>query len=149
MLSTFGAFGRLSIVFSSNLLTIAKFVSGGTTESRAEKKKFFILFNIIYIIAVLAMIYYFHNLHIFVMANFLSNLLNKKGRSVLGIDIGSSSIKMVQLSQKGGHPVLETYGELSLGPYAGKGVGDATNLPMDKIIGAINDMLKEKEVNIM
>ena len=82
------------------------------------------------------------------MANFLSNLLNKKGRSVLGIDIGSSSIKMVQLSQKGGHPVLETYGELSLGPYAGKGVGDATNLPMDKIIGAINDMLKEKEVNI-
>lgn len=55
---------------------------------------------------------------------------------------------MVQLSYKNGHPVLETYGELSLGPYAGKGVGESTNLPLEKIIEAINDMLREKEVNI-
>ena len=44
--------------------------------------------------------------------------------------------------------MLETYGELSLGPYAGKPVGEATNLGVDKIIDAINDMLKEKEVNV-
>lgn len=82
------------------------------------------------------------------MANFFTNLFNKKGGSVLGVDIGSSSIKMVQLSQKNGHAVLETYGELSLGPYTGKGVGESTNLTTEKIIEALNDMLKEKEVNI-
>ncbi len=85
------------------------------------------------------------------MANFLpkiTNLFNRQSHSVLGIDIGSSSIKMVQLNRKNGHPVLETYGELALGPYAGKKVGEATNLPPEKIIEAINDMLREKEVNI-
>ena len=82
------------------------------------------------------------------MANFFSNLLSKKGQSVLGIDIGSSSIKMVQLSRKGGHPVLETYGELALGPYGGKGVGESTSLPVEKIIEAVSDVIREKEVNI-
>jgi type IV pilus assembly protein PilM len=82
------------------------------------------------------------------MANFFSNLLNKQSQSVLGIDIGSSSIKMVQLSTKGGHPVLETYGELALGPYGGKGVGESVNLPIEKIIEAISDMVHEKEVNV-
>ncbi|MEQ1500362.1 MAG: type IV pilus assembly protein PilM [Parcubacteria group bacterium] len=85
------------------------------------------------------------------MANFLSSLQNvftKKSHSVLGIDIGSSCIKIVQLSRSGGHPVLDTYGELSLGQYAGKGVGEATNLPLEKIIEAMNDILREKEVNI-
>lgn len=55
---------------------------------------------------------------------------------------------MVQLSRKNGHPVLETYGELALGPYGAKGVGESTNLPLEKIIEAVGDMLKEKEVNI-
>ncbi|MFZ2523455.1 MAG: type IV pilus assembly protein PilM [Minisyncoccia bacterium] len=87
------------------------------------------------------------------MSNFLSNLnlsgiFGSKEQSVLGIDIGSSSIKIVQLSKKDGHPILETYGELSLGPYSGKTVGESTNLPLEKIIEAMNDLLKEKEVNI-
>ncbi len=85
------------------------------------------------------------------MANILSSITNifgVKDQSVLGIDIGSSSIKVVQLARKDGHPILETYGELSLGPYAGKAVGEATNLPLEKIIEAINDLLREKEVNI-
>lgn len=87
------------------------------------------------------------------MANFLSNLfggaaLSQKSQSVLGIDIGSSSIKVVQISRKNGHAVLETYGELALGPYAGKGIGEATNLTSEKIVEALQDMLKEKEVNI-
>ena len=86
------------------------------------------------------------------MENFFSGIVgdifNKKSTGVLGIDIGSSSIKMVQLSRKGGHAVLDTYGELALGPYAGKSVGEATSLPPEKIIEAIGDMLKEKEVNI-
>ena len=92
------------------------------------------------------------------MANFLSSLSNlvnlsalfspKKKGSVLGIDIGSSSIKVVQLTEKNGHAVLETYGELSLGPYADKNIGQAVNLSNDKIVEAILDILKEKEVNI-
>lgn len=82
------------------------------------------------------------------MANFFTNLFNKQSASVLGIDIGSSSIKMVQISRKNGHAVLETYGELALGPYTGKGVGESTSLTTEKIIEAVNDMLQEKEVNI-
>lgn len=82
------------------------------------------------------------------MANFFSNLFSSKSQSVLGLDIGSSSIKVVQLSRKNGHAVLETYGELALGPYTGKSAGEATNLTPDKIIEAVRDLLKEKEVNI-
>ncbi len=82
------------------------------------------------------------------MANFFTNLFNKNSVSVLGIDIGSSSIKMVQISRKNGRAVLETYGELALGPYTGKGVGESTNLSTEKIVEAVNDMLREKEVNI-
>jgi type IV pilus assembly protein PilM len=85
------------------------------------------------------------------MANFLSQiteLFSKKSGSVLGIDIGSSSIKVVQISRKNGHAILETYGELALGPYTGKGVGESVALPQEKIIEAVKDMLKEKEVNI-
>lgn len=82
------------------------------------------------------------------LSNIISSLFGKKGQSVLGLDIGSSSIKIVQLSRKGGHAVLDTYGELALGPYAGKSIGEATSLPPEKIIEAIADMLKEKEVNI-
>ncbi len=82
------------------------------------------------------------------MASFLSNLLGKKTPSVIGIDIGSSSIKIVQLRKKGSQALLETYGELSLGPYAGVSVGQSTNLPQDKIISALHDLLVEKEVNI-
>ncbi len=82
------------------------------------------------------------------MASFLSSLFGKKSPSVIGIDIGSSSIKIVQLHKKGSQALLETYGELSLGPYAGVSVGQATNLPPDKIVAALHDLLIEKEVNI-
>jgi type IV pilus assembly protein PilM len=86
------------------------------------------------------------------MANFFSdlfgNLFKKQSQSVLGIDIGTSSIKVVQVRRKNGRAVLETYGELSLGPYAGKSIGEATNLPLEKIIEALADLLKEKEVNV-
>jgi type IV pilus assembly protein PilM len=77
------------------------------------------------------------------MPNFFSNLFKKNESSVLGIDIGSSSIKIVQLRKKGGKAVLETYGALSLGPYAGSDVGKATVLPPEKIITALTDILRE------
>ncbi len=76
------------------------------------------------------------------LASFFGSFFNKQV-SVLGIDIGSSAIKIVQIRKKRGHAVLETYGELALGPYAGTEVGRATNLPVDKLIEAIKDVLRE------
>lgn len=77
-----------------------------------------------------------------------SDIFKKKKTSVMGIDIGSSSIKVVQLQKKGDKAVLETYGELSLGPYAETSIGQSTHLPTAKIVQAINDLLAEKEVAI-
>jgi type IV pilus assembly protein PilM len=79
--------------------------------------------------------------------SFLSNIFGKKkSKSVIGIDIGSSSLKVVQLRREGETAVLETYGELSLGPYAGGQVGQATNLPADKIAETLRDLLREANV---
>ncbi|MEK7610020.1 MAG: type IV pilus assembly protein PilM [Patescibacteria group bacterium] len=78
------------------------------------------------------------------MVSFLSSFFNKES-SVLGIDIGSSAIKIIQIKKKHGRAVLETYGELALGPYAGIEVGRATSVPADKIIEAIKDILKESK----
>jgi len=69
----------------------------------------------------------------------------KKDESVLGIDIGSSAIKVVQIRKKRGKAVLETYGELSLGPYAGTDIGRSTNLPPDKIAQALKDLFTESK----
>jgi type IV pilus assembly protein PilM len=66
-----------------------------------------------------------------------------QNKSVLGIDIGPSSVKIVQLKRKSGRAILETYGELSLGPYAGMEIGRATNLTTDKIAQAVVDVLRE------
>lgn len=80
--------------------------------------------------------------------SFLSNIFNKEEPRALGIDIGSSAIKIVQLKRKNGQAVLETYGELSLGPYAGLSVGQSVQLPTDKIATALSDLMNEKEVNV-
>lgn len=79
---------------------------------------------------------------------FLSKFLDKSESSALGIDIGSSAIKIVQIKKKNGQAVLETYGELALGPYVGVGVGQAVLLSTDKIAQALTDLMREKEVNI-
>jgi type IV pilus assembly protein PilM len=80
--------------------------------------------------------------------SFFSGLFGskKKSRSVIGVDIGSSSLKVVQLRRDGQTAVLETYGELALGPYAGGDVGQATNLTADKIAECLTDLLREASV---
>ncbi len=70
----------------------------------------------------------------------------KKSKSVLGVDIGSSSIKVVQLRKENGAAVLETYGELALGPYAGVEIGQSTNLAAEKITESLKDLLREANV---
>lgn len=71
----------------------------------------------------------------------------ESGGSVVGIDIGSSSIKVVELKKKSGKAVLETYGAISLGPYAGLDVGRVTNLPVEKIVEALKEVLKQSGVS--
>jgi len=76
----------------------------------------------------------------------LKGLMKKKGGSVLGVELSSSSIKVVQVKRKGGQAVLETYGELALGPYAGIDPGKATRLPEGKMAAALKDLMKEAKV---
>lgn len=81
------------------------------------------------------------------MANFFDNFFNNFSKSndpsVIGIDIGSSSIKVVQLKRKKGRVILETYGEIALGPYANIEVGRSTRLTSDILSVALNDLLRE------
>jgi len=79
---------------------------------------------------------------------FLSTFFDKKESKALGVDIGSSAIKIVELKKKNGQAILTTYGELALGPYAGFTVGQAVSLPPEKIAQALTDLMNEKEVNI-
>lgn len=74
-------------------------------------------------------------------------LFGTKTKGFLGIDIGASSIKVVQLNKKKGVAVLETYGELSLGPYAKTEVGRATNLSAQEIAEALKNLLEESNVS--
>jgi len=78
----------------------------------------------------------------------LLKLFKKKEGSFLGLDIGVSAIKIVQLKKSKGVAVLETYGELSLGPYANLEEGKPTNLTNKQISLAISDLIKESTVNV-
>ncbi|MES2416473.1 MAG: type IV pilus assembly protein PilM [Patescibacteria group bacterium] len=66
--------------------------------------------------------------------------------SAVGIDIGTSAIKIVQIKKKGGRAVLETYGSIALGPYADLEIGKVTNLEIDKTIEALKEVLKQSGV---
>lgn len=81
--------------------------------------------------------------------NSIFSIFSSKSQSVLGVDIGSSAIKVVQIKKKRGKAVLETYGELALGPYSGIDIGRATNLPVDKIVEALRDILRESKTTTL
>ncbi len=70
----------------------------------------------------------------------------KSTNSMVGIDIGTSSIKVVQVKQNSGKIALETYGELSLGSYANTESGKVATLAPDIIARAVGDILKESNV---
>jgi type IV pilus assembly protein PilM len=80
------------------------------------------------------------------MAFSFSSLFSQESKSVLGVDIGTSSIKIVQLKRDHGRVLLETYGAIALGPYAGVEIGRATSLPADKIAEALKDVIREANV---
>jgi type IV pilus assembly protein PilM len=76
------------------------------------------------------------------------NLINftRSTNSVVGIDVGTSAIKIVQVKREGGKIMLETYGELSLGSYANEKTGRVVTLAPDAIATAIKDILREAHV---
>lgn len=63
---------------------------------------------------------------------------------VVGIDIGSSAIKIVELQNRDGVVTLTTYGELELGPYSDESpVGQSVILPANVERQALVDILRE------
>lgn len=88
------------------------------------------------------------------MANLLKNIFSGIGKlggggenTAVGIDIGSSAIKVVELKRKGGKAILETYGAIALGPYVSLDAGRVTNLSIDKVTEALKEVLKQSGVN--
>ena len=88
----------------------------------------------------------------FSIGNAIKNLTASLGKSqdasVLGIDIGASSAKIVQLRSSRGTAVLETYGEIALGPYVKQQVGKATKLTPEKLAEALTDLMREANVTV-
>jgi type IV pilus assembly protein PilM len=72
----------------------------------------------------------------------------KNSDTYVGIDIGSSTIKVVQLKKDKGRILLETYGEVALGPYQNDEgvVGQLTNLEIGKLTEALKNLLEQANV---
>lgn len=87
------------------------------------------------------------------MSNLLKNIFSRLGSFgkgggdiAIGVDIGSSAIKVVEIERKGGKAVLETYGSIALAPFADAAAGSVTNLPIEKVILALKEVLKQSDV---
>ena len=87
------------------------------------------------------------------MNDLLKNLFSKFSKigggsenSAVGIDIGSSAIKVVEIKKKEGKAVLETYGAIALGPYADLDAGRVASLPIEKVVLALQEVLKQSGV---
>lgn len=64
----------------------------------------------------------------------------------IGLDIGSSFIKVVQLKREKDRIILETYGEIALAPYAEMVSGQAVHLGEEKTIEALKDLFREAKI---
>ncbi len=83
------------------------------------------------------------------MSFFTKNIFSIPEQSVIGVDIGSSSLKIVQIKKRKGRAVLETYGELGLGPYNKLSVGQIVNMTPKEIALVIQDLIKEAEITTL
>lgn len=80
------------------------------------------------------------------LSNFFSGLFSSKPNAFVGIDIGSAFIKVSQLKKSSGRIILETYGEVALGPYEDRFEGELTNLPPEKLAEALKNLLEGANV---
>src|SRR3989338_3578074 len=69
-----------------------------------------------------------------------------KEATALGIDIGASSVKIVQIRASRGTAILETYGEIALGPYGTAAIGKAVKITPERTAEALTDLMKEANV---
>lgn len=81
------------------------------------------------------------------MSFFTNNFFSQPDSSVIGIDIGSSSLKIVQIKKERGKAVLQTYGELGLGPYNKLSIGQIATLAPEQYAKIILDLLKEANIS--
>jgi len=81
-----------------------------------------------------------------VFAKLISSAIKKRESRVVGIDIGSSSIKVVELEDRRGVLTLMTYGELQLGPYVGEPLGQSVVLEANQEQAALVDVIRESAV---
>ena len=72
----------------------------------------------------------------------LHSLFERDNR-VIGLDIGSASVKLVQLRFEKERALLETYGEVATGPYQNGPVGTAVTLGEDRMAEMIQDVWRE------
>ncbi|MEN9881089.1 MAG: hypothetical protein RLZZ308_272 [Candidatus Parcubacteria bacterium] len=70
----------------------------------------------------------------------------EEAAQAIGLDIGASSVKVVQLRREKNRIILDTYGEVALGPYNALKIGQAVHLGEEKLIEAIQDLFKESKV---
>ena len=78
--------------------------------------------------------------------NIVTSFKSGAANGVVGIDIGSASMKVVELQEKKGVLTLSTYGEIQLGPYARKAVGEAVMLDKTAEQEALVDIIRESNV---
>ena len=88
------------------------------------------------------------------MAFSLSKIFNSVGQATkdspsttVGIDIGSASVKVVEIEETPRTIMLRTYGELQLGPYDSKPLGEVVKLSEQKRIEAVTDVMREAGVS--
>ena len=87
------------------------------------------------------------------MAGFLNNILGSIAKpqtvttaQAVGVDIGATSIKVVELESKNNAVTLTTYGELQLGPYLNQPLGQQVSLDAKKEQTALIDIFRESSV---
>lgn len=67
-------------------------------------------------------------------------------QKVVGIDFGSSSVKVVEIELQNQVLTLSTYGELQLGPYVEMGMGSIAKLSLQKRTEALVDIMRESNI---
>jgi len=76
----------------------------------------------------------------------LGSLFSGKEKSVVGIDVGSSSIKIVELKEERGKIVLATYGEVATGPAFEAPIGSPNLFDPDPLAEILRNVLTEANV---
>lgn len=77
----------------------------------------------------------------------VSQASKEKVPTTVGIDIGGASVKVVEIEETPRTIMLRTYGELQLGPYDAKPLGEIVTLPAQKKVEAVTDVMRESGVS--